>query len=223
MSSFEFNITASRDDSGLKSMTCPDGTVLRGTTLQLCEQMVHKMRFPEYGTVVTRNVAGEILEGSPLPPLNQRLVSNVKAVIDGREYGSLAIFMPDPEDVPVYGPLLPSGAFYQIPPPELVVPKQNTKSLYTAERPPTPATIEPLFFEPVPVYLGTCQVCPATAEARIVKRKQLSSRKSGGGRPAIYSDFPLQEPVQWPADSKDADDIPLQPHKTVRTMKTTKK
>ena len=58
-----------------------------------------------------------------------------------------------------------------------------------------------------------------------MKRKKLSARKSGEGRrPAMYADFPLQEPVQWPADSKDgADDIPLQPHKTVRTLKTTKK
>jgi len=175
MASFQFNITAVRDDTAIKTMTCPDGSVVRGTTLELCEQMVQKMRFPEYGTVVTRDSAGEILEGSPRPPLNHRLVSNVQATFDGVEYGSLAIFMPDPEDKPVYGPVMP------------------------------------------PLML------PAAAEPIVVKRKQQSSRKSGGGRPAIFSDFPLQEPELWPADSKDDDDIPVQPLKTVRTMKTTKK
>lgn len=182
MSSFHFNITATRGNPSNRTMVCPNGTVVQGTTKQLCEIMVQQMRFPEHGTVVTRDAAGEILEGSPRPPLDHRLISDVKATIDGREFGSLAIFAPDAENRPVYGPVLPSGDFFRMPPPELVV----------------------------------------AAEARIEKRKKLSARKSEG-RPAIYEDFPLREPVQWPADAKDGDDTPLQPHKTVRTMKTTKK
>jgi len=228
MSSFEFNITANRVPGGnpnIKSMACPDGTTRWGTTLELCEMMVKQLQFPEYGTVVTRNVAGEILDESPRPPPNHRLIGDVKATIDGREYGSLAIFAPDPDDTPIYGPRLPTGAFYHLPPTALVSPSvvpspKKAGSLYTAERPPTPAAVEPTFFEPVPIYLGTCQVCPATAEARIVKRKKLSARKSGEGRPPVFADvFPYQEP----ADAKDGDDIPVQPNKTVRTMKTTKK
>ena len=94
MSSFEFNITANRvpgGDPNIKSMEYPDGTTRWGTTLELCKMMVKQLQFPEYGTVVTRNVAGEILDGSPRPPLNHRLIGDVKATIDGREYEECSV------------------------------------------------------------------------------------------------------------------------------------